>query len=247
MKLFLPLIVAIVNAQVVFRAGKLRRSSAAVVDFSTVLLSHVRETPAASFVPATDGVYKFGGSIPVDVNTETHGKWSVENGVKVWRVKIQSDSAKTLSVQMSKFKMTATSELYVTDSQGSVMGPYTYANNKQSLKFATMPVATEWLLLELYIAANDYAKPLLQIGSVVHGFQDVLRKSGKCNINAPCEMLDWDAPMRSVAMMLTEDGTGYCSGAMLNNARGDGRQLFLTAYHCVRHSDVSNNMLLFNY
>ena len=47
--------------------------------------------------------------------------------------------------------------------------------------------------------------------------------------------------------MLTKSGTGYCSGAMVNNARGDGRQFFLTAYHCVAYTDTSYHMVGFNY
>ena len=34
---------------------------------------------------------------------------------------------------------------------------------------------------------------------------------------------------------------------MVNNVQEDGRQLFLTAYHCVGTSDTTDNLLLFNY
>lgn len=47
--------------------------------------------------------------------------------------------------------------------------------------------------------------------------------------------------------MLTKDGEAFCSGTMVNNAREDGRQLFLSANHCIDGSDVSLMMAGFHY
>lgn len=47
-------------------------------------------------------------------------------------------------------------------------------------------------------------------------------------------------------MMLTDNHQRYCSGVLLNNARRDGTQFFLTAKHCVR-DDVSYYITGFNY
>ena len=46
--------------------------------------------------------------------------------------------------------------------------------------------------------------------------------------------------------MITADGQRFCSGAMVNNVRQDGKQYFLTAHHCI-FSDVSYFMVGFNY
>ena len=45
---------------------------------------------------------------------------------------------------------------------------------------------------------------------------------------------------------MTDQLQKFCSGAMINNARGDGRQLLLTANHCV-FTDLSNSIAGFNY
>ncbi len=47
-------------------------------------------------------------------------------------------------------------------------------------------------------------------------------------------------------MLLTQDGTRVCTGAFINNVKNDGRQLFLTAKHCM-NEDPSNFILVFNY
>ena len=46
--------------------------------------------------------------------------------------------------------------------------------------------------------------------------------------------------------MLTDSNQRYCSGVLINNARRDGSQYFLTAKHCVR-DDVSYYIAGFNY
>lgn len=47
-------------------------------------------------------------------------------------------------------------------------------------------------------------------------------------------------------MLLTADGTRVCTGAFINNVKKDGRQLFLTAKHCM-NEDPANFILVFNY
>lgn len=47
-------------------------------------------------------------------------------------------------------------------------------------------------------------------------------------------------------MLLTQDGTRVCTGAFINNAKRDGKQLFLTAKHCMTE-DPSNFIIVFNY
>lgn len=47
-------------------------------------------------------------------------------------------------------------------------------------------------------------------------------------------------------MLLTADGTRVCSGAFINNVKRNGRQLFLTAKHCMTE-DPSNFIVYFNY
>ncbi len=52
--------------------------------------------------------------------------------------------------------------------------------------------------------------------------------------------------MDAAVVMITENGTSFCTGTMINNARTDGTQYFLTANHCV-FSDPSYFIVGFNY
>lgn len=47
-------------------------------------------------------------------------------------------------------------------------------------------------------------------------------------------------------MLVTQDGTRFCSGTMVNNSKQDGRQLYLTANHCMFMAET-NFVTIFNY
>jgi len=48
-------------------------------------------------------------------------------------------------------------------------------------------------------------------------------------------------------MFLTDDMQRFCTGAIVNNVEQDGRQLFLTAHHCIFRPEMDNSILAFNY
>ncbi|KAG0227128.1 hypothetical protein BGW42_003144 [Actinomortierella wolfii] len=70
--------------------------------------------------------------------------------------------------------------------------------------------------------------------------------SGKCNLDVAC-FHEYRDQSRSVGVILTDYNQKYCTGSLVNNARQDGRQLFLTAYHCTGFSDTSEHLVMFNY
>lgn len=52
--------------------------------------------------------------------------------------------------------------------------------------------------------------------------------SGKCNVDVACYLNEFHDQSRSVGVILTDYNQKYCTGALVNNVRQDGRQLFLT-------------------
>lgn len=75
--------------------------------------------------------------------------------------------------------------------------------------------------------------PKLHISKVVHGYKRLFdnqkSSSGSCNIDVACkDGSGWHDQARSVAVILTDNNQKYCTGAMVNNLRQDGKQYFLT-------------------
>lgn len=138
------------------------------------------------------------------------------------------------------------------------MGAFTAQNNKESRNFGIAPVAGDFLVLEYIeplIRPVDFVPSSIVVSHIVHGFRpspfsiksanDI---SGACNINVACsEGAGKNNAMNSVALLIGGDGASFCSGAMINNAENDGKQLFLTAEHCIGGSDVTNFMVGFHY
>ncbi|KAG0211575.1 hypothetical protein BGX33_004218 [Mortierella sp. NVP41] len=71
--------------------------------------------------------------------------------------------------------------------------------------------------------------------------------SGKCNVDVACHQSEYHDQSRSVGVILSEYNQKYCSGALINNVRQDGRQLFLTANHCTGFADTSAHLVMFNH
>ena len=95
---------------------------------------------------------------------------------------------------------------------------------------------------------NPGDKPRIKVVKAVHGFRTMqVGESGACNIDAKCPIgAKWRKQIDSVAVLITDQGQRFCSGAMINNAAQDGAQYFLTASHCV-FTDESFFILGFNY
>ncbi|CEP14196.1 hypothetical protein [Parasitella parasitica] len=150
------------------------------------------------------------------------------------------------------------------------------AHDKHTHRFATAPLQGNSLVLEYIVPIRVNQLPKIHISRVVYGYKHVpfleshleqeshngvfkyqrvffTRKqhhhSGKCNIDLSCDEAgtDWSKEARSIAVLLTDENQMYCTGVLLNNARHDGRQLLLTAYHCTKSSNPATDIVMFNH
>ena len=111
------------------------------------------------------------------------------------------------------------------------------------------------IYIEYYEKYQYLGQGSLSIKEVIHGyrtekdFTKALGSSGDCNLDVNCPIgTDLD-PLkeelkRSVAMMIS-GGSGFCSGALVNNTANDGTPYFLTANHC--YSNPSTWAFRFNW
>ena len=139
------------------------------------------------------------------------------------------------------------------------MGAFTSQNNKEDRGFGIAPVSGDYLILEYIEPITSEASPLsesssIAVSHIVHGFRPnpFSMKSGtaagNCHFNIACQEGSGKTnAINSVGLLINGYGTSFCSGAMVNNANGDGQQLFLTAEHCVGSDSVKNFMVGFHY
>lgn len=184
---------------------------------------------------------RFAVAVPVGL-TLADGRWQSDGVTAVWRLRIHSTGARSLSLRLAPLAIPPGGRLRLLDPSGAAL-PRTYGSaDAQSGVIWTPAVESEALVLEASVPIAQ--KSLLQLGisDVFHGYRDwqaaapeagvTAKTSGSCNINVACPDGDaWTAEARSVAL-ITIANQFLCSGQLVNNVRQDQAPLFLTADHC---------------
>jgi len=200
-----------------------------------------------------DRPWRFGENIEVNFNPKNSGILeTLANGATLWRLTIETHAALSVNLLFDEYHLPegATLHIYSTD-QKNLIGGFTSANNQKDKQFATTLVRGSQVTVEYYEPASVDFSGSLNISRVTHGYRSVenysrsLGSSGNCNMNVACpDAAPWSDEIRSAAMMVT-GGSGFCSGAMINNTNEDGTPYFLTADHC--YSDPGGWVFWFNW
>jgi PKD repeat protein len=201
--------------------------------------------------------WRFGKNIDVNINMETSGTWDLlPNGDKLWRIRIYSQGALTMNFKFSKYTLPDGATLFLyNEDHSEVLGSFTSANNQASGIFATTLIPGETITLEYYEPANAAFSGELIIDRVTHGYQNVFDfaakgfgTSGSCERNVACnpDSVGWSKQIRS-ACMLVVGGSGFCSGALINNTSNNGTPYVLTANHCSTSNDFASWVFWFNW
>ena len=225
--------------------------------FSTESLQLIGEPNLIALKEETstgNGPLRYAYPIYVDYSPSNSGNWYDQgDGTLVWQLVLKSQTAKSLSINFSQFKLSGDSKVFIYNNDRSViLGSFTEANNKQFGKLATSPVLGDEIVVELQTAQNIADEQQLVIGEVYHDFlgvNDYLKRnmdfgmSGDCNVDVSCDSRVPDEVRRSVVKYLVN---GYlCSGTMVNNTHNDGTPYFLTAAHCVSTQSEAENMVFY--
>lgn len=183
--------------------------------------------------------YRFGIEHQVNYSLDNSGSWSNIEGGRVWQLGISVPEATSVSLEIEDFYLPegATLHLYAAD-QSQVDGAYTSRNNNKAALLGTDLIFNDEVILELFEPNSVVGKSSLTVFDIVQGYRSIYTKddlkvneSGDCNIDVNCPLGDdWQIEKRAVAKMLM--GGGLCSGALINNATGDGTPYFLSANHC---------------
>jgi lysyl endopeptidase len=202
------------------------------------------------------GPFRYGKTIETNLNPNRHGTWEkLPSGRWLWRLRIQSQDAVSLSVGFTQFELPSGASVYLHGpDDASVHGPYT-ADDATGGHHWTPLVEGSEITVELELPADARPATHLNIGKVVHGYR-ALRgrrtnpppKSGNCNLDVACEEADpWRDQVRSVARYTYEsDGfTFFCSGALVNNTAEDKTPYFMTAEHCISTPEEATSMVFY--
>ena len=232
--------------------------TAPLVTCKTFAPLNMETISAEDAVTATmkDAPWRFGIEHEVAWTMQSHGTWTEEDGMRVWRMGVQAEGATGWSFYLSTYDLPKGGELYVYNGDRTqYQGAYTHKNNKPWGGLALGVLEGEQVVLEyreplgMPGSNKTHAAGQIAVGQVVQGYRSLLLRevelqaeqsvngpfgnSGACNINVNCpEGSDWQVESKTVALIVN-GGFAACSGAMINNTANDGTPYFLTANHCL--------------
>lgn len=178
-------------------------------------------------------------------------------------LKVRSENAFSLQAFFSKFDLPESSNFFLYNSEGMILGSFSKKNilsSKESENvFVTQPIKGNEIFLELDLEnEDDLVNVDIELNTIMHGFSNLYASDGpfsgsnastytSCNKNVSCvenNILEGNSynslinkgNIKSVGLIVNTNVIyGFtCSGALINNAKQDGSPYFLTAEHCVK-------------
>lgn len=184
--------------------------------------------------------FRFAESIPITINPLNYGNWTTSGDWAYWTLKIVADSATSLSIVFSRFKLTEGAVMYISNGNGTMLtGPITASENNNNSTWGSDVYSGDAILIEIKIPVSEKESLLLEIGSVAYGYKNIFSEksgfgqSGSCNINVLCTQgTPWANERKAVCKILNASGTSWCSGSMVMNTCNTNMPYLLTACHC---------------
>lgn len=186
------------------------------------------------------GPFWFGYNHAVDLGLDNSGIWqTLSNGDRVWRLGIACPEAYSINFEFHEFVIPDGAQVFVYNEAEDVLGAFEANSNPGQHQLGVDLLAGDRITIEYVEPARVAGQGRLRVGQVTHGYRDLfgqdraLGESGSCNNNVICPVGDpWRDQIRSVAMIVVQ-GSGICTGQLLNNCANDGTPYLLTANHCL--------------
>lgn len=117
--------------------------------------------------------YRFALAINVSLTMENSGKWTVlENGDRIWRLKIYSPDATEMFCTMGNFYLPEGSMLYFYDhNHEQIKGGFSSFNNRENKKFTYSSIKGQEFYIEYYEPKKTINKGSFIINKVYYGYR----------------------------------------------------------------------------
>ncbi len=200
--------------------------------------------------------------LPVNKNIYQAGLYTISEGGRIYRLRIESPGAHSLGILFGSFRLREGAKVFVyNEDKSKLLGAFTHLNNKESGKLALAEFSGDHVIIELNEPDSTAGKNHLVIESVSHSYK-LLDTRGlgspksipqeqpyETGITCPCAK-NWRMERHAVCKITFQIGSSahYCTGTLINNTRHDGTPYLLTANHCFDTDASAQTMVVyFNY
>jgi len=200
--------------------------------------------------PQRPGPRRFAVAGDVAFSLTNSGTWQTLADGRLWRLRIQSPGAKSLNLGITRFDMSEGAKLWIYDpGHKHVEGPYTSHHRSRQGSLWTPVIEGEEMVVEVFVPSG-VTQPVVEIGKVNQGYRSLVKTGeksgiagteGACENDVVCPVGDpWRDPLNlhgglgpiDAVGVYTINGTGVCTGTLLNNALVDFTPYVLSANHC---------------
>ncbi len=197
---------------------------------------------------ATGELRLYGRSLSLGASTALHGEQVILDGERVWRLAVTSPGAIAMELLLENVVVPVGATMRMVDRAGAELHPWFPIGQEEGVQESATPLVggDEWVL--------EYREPQdapfqgrFNVPYLVHAYRDVEAftesREGSCHVNVACapESNGWAEAIRSTVRIsvVTSQGSGWCSGTLVNNVRQDCAPYILSAWHCGRLSTTA--------
>ena len=193
-------------------------------------------------------------SIPVAIDINRDGIWStLEDGGRLWQMEIHAEKALALDFVFSKFWLPKKGKFFFFNSStketiGAITSKYLLGDKNKPHRFSTGILKGDKIILEYYQPAGEKELPIIKVEKAYYTYIPApnFLSTSTCNyeVNVNCsESSNWQLEKNAVALVYCkyDNGSGWCSGSLVNNTQNNMAPLFLTANHCMGTKDATGD------
>ena len=188
--------------------------------------------------PKHPGPLRFALATDVAFDLNNSGTWQTLPDGRLWRLRMQSAGATNLNLGITRFGMPKGAKLWIYDPKHThVEGPYTARNRSHLGSLWTPIIEGDEMVVEVFVPTG-VSRPVVQIRKANRGYRAFLKtgifggSEGTCEIDVICpEGNAWRNQIRAINAY-TINGTGACTGNLMNNTALDFKPYVLSANHC---------------